>query len=66
LRTYNIRNNDNFTAALYNLKDDIGEEKDLATSHPEEVVALSRLLDQWEAEMSKTAIPFVTAPRRKK
>ncbi len=66
LRTYNIRDNDKFTAALYNLNDDIAEEKNLAASHPEKLQALSDLLDQWEMEMSKTAIPFVAAPREKK
>jgi arylsulfatase A-like enzyme len=66
LRTYNIRDNDKFTAALYNLKDDIAEEKNLAASHPEKLQALSDLLDQWGLEMSKTAIPFVPAHREKK
>ena len=64
LRTY--KGNDKFTATLYNLKDDIAEEKNLAASHGEKLQALSDLLDGWEAEMSKTAIPFVTAPRNKK
>ncbi len=66
LRTYNMRDNGKFTAAIYNLKDDIAEEKDLATSHGEKMKALSKLLDGWESDMSKTAIPFVAAPREKK
>ena len=53
-------------ATLYNLKDDIAEEKNLAATHGEKLQAMSDLLDGWEAEMSKTAIPFVTAPRNKK
>ncbi|MEK6233945.1 MAG: sulfatase-like hydrolase/transferase, partial [Planctomycetales bacterium] len=66
LRTHNIRDNDKFTAALYNLKDDVAEEKDLSASSPEKRKAMSDLLDQWESEMSKTALPFVAAPREKK
>jgi arylsulfatase A-like enzyme len=66
LRTYNIRDNDKFTAALYNLKYDIAEEKNLTASHPEKQQALSDLLDQWETEMSKTAIPFIPVPPKKK
>jgi|GEM_PF-3112887 hypothetical protein len=32
---------------------------DLTANNPERTTALSTLLDQWEAEMSKTAEPFV-------
>jgi len=49
---------DEYREALYNLKDDIAEEKNLAVSDPEKLKALSDLLDQWELEMSKTAAPF--------
>jgi arylsulfatase A-like enzyme len=66
LRTYNMKDNSKFTAALYNLKEDIAEEKTLATSHGEKMNALSRLLDGWESEMSRTAIPFESARRVKK
>lgn len=55
-----------FNAALYDLNDDIAEEKNLTTSHGEKLQALSDLLDQWESEMSTTAAPFVPAPREKK
>lgn len=55
-----------FTATLYNLSDDIAEEKNLAASHGETTKALSDLLEQWESETSKTAVPFVAAPREKK
>ena len=51
---------------LYNLKDDIAEEKDLATASPEKMKELSALLDKWEEEMSKTAEPFRAAEKRKK
>ena len=56
LRTYS-RGNGKFTAALYNLEDDIAEKENLTASHPEKLQALSDLLDQWESEMSKTAAP---------
>ncbi|MDP6354302.1 MAG: sulfatase-like hydrolase/transferase [Planctomycetota bacterium] len=49
---------DKYSTALYNLKDDIAEEKNLAATNPEKTKALSGLLDQWEAEMRKTAAPF--------
>jgi len=53
-----------------NLKDDIGEKKNLAASNREKMKTLSNLLDQWESEMSKTAAPFPTVvpkarPRKK-
>ena len=38
---------------LYNLKDDIGETKDLADQYPEKVARLKRLLESNEAEVSK-------------
>jgi N-acetylgalactosamine-6-sulfatase len=66
LRTYSKRDNSKFAAALYNLKDDIAEENDLAASNPEMLNAMSDLLEKWEAEMSKTAIPFAAASREKK
>ncbi len=58
LRTYNMRDNTKYTSTLYNLTNDIAEEKDLSASHPEKLQTLSDLLDGWEAEMSKTAAPF--------
>ena len=64
LRTYSMRDNSQFKAALYNLKDDIAEENDLAASAPERLQTLNKLFEQWEAETSKTAIPFVSAPSR--
>ncbi len=52
--------------ALYNLNDDIAEQKNLAESHGEKLRAMSNLLDEWEAEMSKTAIPFAPVSRERK
>lgn len=36
---------------LYNLKDDFGETRNLATSHPEQAAALHSLLKQWRADL---------------
>ncbi len=47
-----------YSTALYNLKNDLAEANDLAATHPERTTALGKLLDQWEAEMSRTAEPF--------
>ncbi|MGB0579639.1 MAG: sulfatase-like hydrolase/transferase, partial [Limisphaerales bacterium] len=58
LRTHDKRDNTKFTATLYNLKNDIAEKEDLASSNPEKLNALSDLLEEWEKDMSKTAIPF--------
>jgi arylsulfatase A-like enzyme len=55
LRTYKYLGDgefsDEFALALYNLKEDIAEGKNLAASHPEKLQTLSDLLDGWEAEM---------------
>ncbi|MDP6359048.1 MAG: sulfatase-like hydrolase/transferase [Planctomycetota bacterium] len=65
LRTYK-RPSDKYVAALYNLKHDIGEEKNLSATSPEKMKTLSDLLEQWEAEMSKTALPFTSSRPAKK
>jgi len=57
---------DTYSTALYNLKDDISEEQNLVTSHPEKAKALGELLDAWEVEMGKTAAPFPPKPAAKK
>lgn len=44
--------------ALYHLKDDLGEKNNLAETHPDQVESLTNLLDQWEIETAKTALPF--------
>jgi len=58
LRTYKPVGSDKFRAYLYNLKDDIGEENDLAESNPQKLKAMGDLLEKWEAETAKTAAPF--------
>jgi hypothetical protein len=60
-----MKDNSKFTAALYNLKDDIAEENDLAESQVERLQSMSDLLDGWESEMSKTAMHFEPARRDK-
>lgn len=65
LRTYDKRNNTKFKTALYNLKNDIAEETDLAAVHPGKTEALSQLLEQWEAETAKTAEPLPPVQKRK-
>ena len=45
-------------AELFNLKKDIGETTDLAKESPDKLKELNDLLDEWEKEMAKTAIPF--------
>jgi arylsulfatase A-like enzyme len=54
----NYRGSEKYTEALYNLRSDIGETKDLTRSAPEKLNALRRLLEKWELEMSKTAAPL--------
>jgi len=49
---------DEYKESLYNLKDDIAEENNLAETNPEELKALCDLLEKWEAEMATTAMPF--------
>ena len=58
LRTYKTGDRDKYNSFLFNLKEDIGETKNLATERPEKVKALAKLLAQWEAEMAETAEPF--------
>ena len=58
LRTYKTGDSDKYNSFLFNLKDDIGETRNLATERPEKVKALAKLLAQWEAEMAETAAPF--------
>ena len=58
LRSYKPLGSDKYQSSLFNLKDDLGETKNLATENPAKVEALSLLLDQWEQEMAETADPF--------
>jgi hypothetical protein len=49
------------SAQLYNLKDDIGERKDLAKSHPEKTSELLKQLKAWQAN-TKAPIPDTLNP----
>jgi len=55
LRTYR---GEKYEETLYNLKDDLGETKDLAQSNPEKLHELEKMLADWEAEMAETAAVF--------
>jgi len=57
---------DKYSEALYNLKDDIAEKNSLAESNPEKLKALCGLLEKWEADMAKTALPFPTKDTQSK
>ena len=46
--------------ALYNLKDDLAESKNLARANPEKLQELQKRLNDWEAEMAETAAVFPT------
>jgi arylsulfatase A-like enzyme len=50
---------------LYDLANDIGEQKDLAASHPDRVAELLKLYDGWNAEQSPQR-PDDDKPRRPK
>jgi arylsulfatase A-like enzyme len=50
-------------AKLFNLKDDVGEQTDLAAKHPEKVKELVALWSKWNAEL---ADPAWGPPARKK
>ncbi|PHR90936.1 MAG: sulfatase, partial [Blastopirellula sp.] len=49
---------------LYNLEDDMGEQKNLVESHPEKLQELETLLKNWQKQMSPPAWP--SKPQRKK
>jgi arylsulfatase A-like enzyme len=51
-------------AKLFNLKDDIGEQTDLAAKHPEKVAELAGLWQKWNAEQADAA--WGPAARKKK
>jgi arylsulfatase A-like enzyme len=52
------------TPKLFNLKDDIGESKDLSEAMPEKVKELQALWDKWSAEQEKPR--WVPAKKKKK
>ncbi len=66
LRTYQKQDNSKYKAALYNLRDDLAEQRNVAETEGETLRMMSMLLEQWEVEMSQTAIPFAPAQRESK
>jgi len=46
-----IRNEKNSQPELYNVREDIAEEHNLAAKHPDRVATLARLLQEWESEL---------------
>ena len=63
LRTYKPAGSDRYQQALYHLKDDIAEENNLITENPEILKTLSKLLEEWEAEVDSTGLAFEDVPR---
>jgi len=47
---------------LYNLKNDISEKKNLAKKHPEIVKELTKLMNTWDAQLTKEARPIGRLP----
>jgi arylsulfatase A-like enzyme len=66
LRTYKPVGSNRYQQALYDLKDDIAEENNLAESNPEMLKTLSELLEQWEEEVDATGLAFEDVPRPQK
>lgn len=54
------------TPELYNLKDDIGEAKDLAAEQPEKVAELQKLWDAWSKEQAEPNAPNKPAKKKQK
>jgi hypothetical protein len=46
---------DKYVAALFNLKEDLTEEENLARAEPRRLSEMSDLLDRWEAEMAESS-----------
>lgn len=66
LRTYKPVGSDSYQQFLYNLRDDIGEEINLADTKTEKLNALVNLLDQWEEEVDSTGLAFEDVPKPRK
>jgi arylsulfatase A-like enzyme len=53
-------------AALFNLKDDIGEQTDLASKHPEKFKELAAAWQKWNAELAEPKWGPPTRPKKQK
>jgi arylsulfatase A-like enzyme len=63
LRSYK-KNNEKYTATLFDLDNDIAEQNDISQASPERFQEMSDLLENWEAELAKTAQPFPSVSRK--
>ena len=57
LRSYK-KNNEKYTATLFDLDNDIAEQNDISQANLERFQEMSELYENWEAEVAKTAVPF--------
>ena len=57
IRTFHYGEDGNHDYRLYNLREDIGENKNLAAVHPEKVKALDRLIEDYIAA-AKVVVPL--------
>jgi arylsulfatase A-like enzyme len=57
IRTYHYGDNGRHEYRLYNLREDIGESKNLAAMHPEQVKELDRLIEDYIAE-AEVVVPL--------
>jgi arylsulfatase A-like enzyme len=65
LRSYK-KNNEKYTATLFDLDNDIAEQNDISQTSPERFQEMSDLLENWEAELAKTAQPFPSVSKKLK
>ena len=65
LRSYK-KNNEKYTATLFDLDNDIAEQNDISQASPERFQKMSDLLENWEAELAKTAQPFPSVSKKSK
>ena len=53
------RNDTEIPLGLYNLRDDVGEQHDLSSAHPEKVRELQAAWDEWNRENVAPSWPWV-------
>ena len=66
LRSYKKNDNEKYTATLFDLDNDIAEQNDISQASPDRFQAMSDLLENWEAEVAKTAQPFPSGAKKLK
>ena len=65
LRSYK-KNNEKYTATLFDLDNDIAEQNDISQTSPERFQEMSDLLENWESKVAKTAQPFPSVSGKSK